>query len=316
MQFIDYYKILGVEPNADDKAIKTAYRKLAHKYHPDINKEPGAEDKFKEVAEAYEVLKNPEKRAEFDQLRQFNQQGGSFRAPPNWQNTHSDNQNFHFESNGDFSDFFESIFGGGRTHSASQGFNAQRAGQDIEMELPIFLEEAISGDSKTISYKIPSMDQQGHRTETVKSLNIKIPKGVTSGEKIRLKGQGAPGINGGPSGDLYLIIKFAPHPKFDVQGYDLTISLPVTPWEAALGAKITVPTLDKSVTINIPQASQAGQKFRLKGKGLPTKTEGQAGNLFLVLKIVMPPILNEQSKALWQQLAEQNPFDPRKEGSK
>lgn len=327
MQFIDYYKVLGVEPTADDKTIKAAYRKLARQYHPDVNKEAGAENKFKEVAEAYDVLKNPEKRAEFDQLRQYAQHSGNFEVPPNWQSqAGAGNGGFHFETDGemgDFSDFFESIFGAGRRASGTRGstsgsgFSFKRAGRDIELELPVFLEEVVSGDSKAISYKVPSYDANGQRqADITKSLNVKIPKGVVSGERIRLKGQGAPGIGGAASGDLYLIIKFAPHPDFDVKDYDLTLSLPITPWEAALGAKVAIPTLAGKVNINIPENSQAGQKFRVKGKGLPKKKDGEAGDLYVMLKIVMPPILNEESKALWQELAAKNSFEPRAGGKK
>lgn len=321
MEFIDYYKVLGVEPTADDKTIKSTYRKLARKYHPDVNKEKGAEDKFKEIAEAYEVLKNPEKRAEFDQLRQYAQQGG------NWQSRAGQGaggfggggaDGFHFETGGgDFSDFFESIFGGGRSSGrgrsgGSSGFSFKRKGQDIEMVLPVFLEEVVSGKAKSISYKVPSYDANGQRqSDVTKSLNIKIPRGVTSGERIRLKGQGAAGIGGGENGDLYLTVEFAPHPDFDVKDYDLTVSLPVAPWELALGAKINAPTLTGSININVPENSQAGHKFRVKGKGLPKKKEGEAGDLYIVLKIVMPATLNEESKGLWKELAEKNPFDPR-----
>lgn len=316
MQFIDYYKVLGVEPTADEKSIKTAYRKLARQYHPDVNKDAGAEDKFKEIAEAYDVLKNADKRAEFDQLRQYAQQGGNFEVPPNWQ-SQSTHGSSHFESGGqegDFSDFFESIFGANRRSGAGKGngFSFQRTGRDIELELPVFLEEVISGDSKAISYKVPSYDMNGHRqADVLKNLSVKIPKGVISGERIRLKGQGAPGTGGGANGDLYLIIKFAPHPRFDVQGHDLTLSLPVAPWEAALGAKIAVPTLTGQINVNIPANSQAGQKFRIKGKGLPTKKLDEVGDLYVMLKIVMPPTLTEEAKVLWKELAEKDHFDPR-----
>lgn len=316
MEFIDYYKVLGVEPTADDKTIKSTYRKLARKYHPDVNKEKGAEDKFKEIAEAYEVLKNPEKRAEFDQLRQYAQQGGNWQSRAGQGSSGRAGGGFHFETDGntgDFSDFFESIFGGGRSAGrGGSGFSFKRKGQDIEMVLPVFLEEVVSGQAKSISYKVPSYDANGQRqADVTKTLNIKIPRGVTSGERIRLKGQGASGIGGGECGDLYLTIEFAPHPNFDVQEYDLTLSLPVAPWEAALGAKINAPTLTGTINLNVPENSQSGQKFRVKGKGLPKKKEGEAGDLYIVLKIVMPATLNEESKALWKELAEKNPFDPR-----
>lgn len=324
MQFIDYYKVLGVEPTADEKAIKSAYRKLARKYHPDVNKEAGSEDKFKEVAEAYDVLKNPEKRAEFDQLRQYAAQGGDWQSQARQQGNggfSGGGSSFHFDnenSAGDFSDFFESIFGGahrGGGAGARQSF--KQSGRDIELELPLFLEEVVSGNSKSISYIVPRYDENGHRlADETKTLNIKIPRGVTSGERIRLKNQGAPGIGGAPNGDLYLKIKFAPHPIFDVKDHDLTVVLPIAPWEAALGAKVSVATLNSKVAITIPENSQAGQKFRLKGKGLPMKKEGEAGDLYVVLSIVMPSTINESSKALWRELAEKSAFDPRAGGKK
>ena len=326
MEFIDYYKVLGVEPTADDKTIKSTYRKLARKYHPDVNKEAGAEDKFKEVAEAYEVLKNADKRAEFDQLRQYAQQGGD------WQSQAGQNGasgfsggagNFHFDSSGDmgdFSDFFESVFGGRHSGAHSSGGSRQsfkQAGRDVELELPLFLEEVVSGNSKSVSYSVTNYDANGRRLpDETKTLNIKIPKGVVSGERIRLKGQGGPSIGNGANGDLYLKVKFAPHPMFDVKGYDLTIALPIAPWEAALGAKVSVATLNGKIAITLPENSQAGQKFRLKGKGLPMKKEGESGDLYVVLNIVMPPALNEESKVLWKELAEKNAFDPRDDRGK
>ena len=213
MEFKDYYKILGVEPDADLKAIKTAYRKLARKYHPDVSEDKDAEAKFKDVAEAYAALKDPEKRAEYDELRKYGQHGQRFEPPPGWQASHGG-----FES-GDFSDFFESIFGGGGPHARGGGPHVHREtrfsfrGQDIETELPIFLEETLSDKSKTISYHLPHYDAEGRRLADVKkTLNVKIPKGVTEGERIRLKGQGGPGIGDGTNGDLYLHIRLVPHP--------------------------------------------------------------------------------------------------------
>mgnify|MGYP003885067285 CR=1 FL=1 len=215
MDFKDYYKILGVEPTADEKTIKTAYRKLARKYHPDVSKEPGAEDKFKEASEAYEALSDPEKRAEYDDIRKYGQQG-RFQPPQGWQGRGAGGGGFNsggFEG-GDFSDFFSSIFGnrgqqGGRTRSTG------RRGQDVELDLAIFLEETLSTESKKISFKVPQHSANGQRmADITKNLNVKIPAGVTDGERIRLKGQGAPGVAGGENGDLYLTIRLAPHPRF------------------------------------------------------------------------------------------------------
>ncbi|UZJ60006.1 curved DNA-binding protein [Pseudomonas sp. KU26590] len=320
MDFKDYYKILGVEPTADEKTIKTAYRKLARKYHPDVSKEPGAEDKFKEASEAYEALSDPEKRAEYDEIRKYGSQG-RFQPPPGWQGRGGAGagagQGYgagDFE-NGDFSDFFSSIFG---NRGGQQGGRAQspgRRGQDVEMELAVFLEETLSTESKQISFNVPQHSASGQRmADITKTLNVKIPAGVTDGERIRLKGQGAPGVGGGEKGDLYLIIRLAPHPMFDVEGHDLIITVPIAPWEAALGTKVAVPTLTGKINLTLRPDSQNGQRLRVKGNGLLNK-QGQRGDLYAQLKIVMPKSTDEATKALWEKLAEQAAFDPRAQWS-
>lgn len=311
MDFKDYYKILAVEPTADDKAIKTAYRKLARKYHPDVSKEAGAEDKFKEASEAYEVLSSPEKRAEYDDIRKYGQQGRPFQPPPGWQGRGGAG-GFGGGDNGDFSDFFSSIFGGrqqgGRSH------NPGRRGQDVEMELAIFLEETLSAESKQVSFKVPQHNAAGQRVADItKTLNVKIPAGVADGERIRLKGQGAPGLAGGENGDLYLIIRFAPHPKFDVEGNDLIITVPLAPWEVALGTKVAIPTLTSKINLTIRPDSQNGQRLRIKGNGLLNK-QGQRGDLLAQIKVVMPPS-NDATKELWKTLADKAAFDPRAQWS-
>lgn len=311
MDFKDYYKILAVEPTADDKAIKTAYRKLARKYHPDVSKEAGAEDKFKEASEAYEVLSSPEKRAEYDDIRKYGQQGRPFQPPPGWQGR-GGTGGFGGGDNGDFSDFFSSIFGGrqqgGRSH------NPGRRGQDVEMELAIFLEETLSAESKQVSFKVPQHNAAGQRVADItKTLNVKIPAGVADGERIRLKGQGAPGVAGGENGDLYLIIRFAPHPKFDVEGNDLIITVPLAPWEVALGTKVAIPTLTSKINLTIRPDSQNGQRLRIKGNGLLNK-QGQRGDLLAQIKVVMPPS-NDATKELWKTLADKAAFDPRAQWS-
>lgn len=318
MDFKDYYKILGVEPTADEKAIKTAYRKLARKYHPDVSKEPGAEDKFKEASEAYEALGDPEKRAEYDEIRKYGSQG-RFQPPPGWQGRGGAGAGPGFGGgnfeNGDFSDFFSSIFG---NRGGQQGGRAQspgRRGQDVEMELAVFLEETLSSESKQISFKVPQHSANGQRmADITKTLNVKIPAGVTDGERIRLKGQGAPGVAGGEKGDLYLIIRLAPHPMFDVEGHDLIITVPIAPWEAALGTKVAVPTLTGKINLTIRPDSQNGQRLRVKGNGLLNK-QGQRGDLYAQLKIVMPKSTDEATKALWEKLAEQAAFNPRAQWS-
>jgi curved DNA-binding protein len=315
MDFKDYYKILGVEPTADDKALKTAYRKLARKYHPDVSKEKGAEDKFKEANEAYEVLSSPEKRAEYDDIRKYGQQGRPFQGPPGWQSRGgASGGDTGFDANGDFSEFFSSIFGG-RAQQGGRGYSSARRGQDVEMELPVFLEETLSTESKQVSFKVPQHNAAGQRmADITKTLNVKIPAGVVDGERIRLKGQGAPGSAGGENGDLYLTLRLAPHPKFDVEGHDLIITVPLAPWEAALGAKIAVPTLTGKINLTIRPDAQTGQRLRVKGNGLMNK-QGQRGDLYAQLKVVMPKSTDDAAKALWEKLAETAAFDPRAQWS-
>ncbi|MCW2268403.1 Curved DNA-binding protein [compost metagenome] len=316
MDFKDYYKILGVEPTADDKAIKTAYRKLARKYHPDVSKERDAEEKFKEANEAYEALSSPEKRAEYDELRKYGQHGRPFQGPPGWESRSSGG----FEG-GDFSDFFSSIFGArsgngnGNPFGRGQQRSTGRRGQDVEMELAIFLEETLSTESKQISFQVPQYNGSGQRTGfTTKTLNVKIPAGVSDGEKIRLKGQGAPGIGGGANGDLFLTIRMAPHPLFDVEGHDLIITVPLAPWEAALGTKVAVPTLTGKINLTIRPDSQSGQRLRVKGMGLANK-QGQRGDLYAQLKVVMPSHNDDATRELWSKLAEKAAFNPRTQWS-
>jgi curved DNA-binding protein len=311
MDFKDYYKILGVQPDADNKVIKTAYRKLARKYHPDMNPDKGAEEKFKEVAEAYEVLKDAGRRAEYDELRQYRDRAGrGFEPPPGWRS----NSDFggagarHFE--GDFSDFFNSIFGGGTTERQQQRSGLR--GQDAEIEMPVFLEETLSETSKLVEYLIP-VYENGQISEVKKSLKVKIPVGVVDGERIRLKGQGGPGHGNAPNGDLYLHIRLVPHPLFDVEGHNIVVTVPLAPWEAALGAKITVPTLSGKIHLTVAPNSQTGQRLRIKGKGLVSKTG--TGDLYALLKVVMPPSANDDVKALWRTLSERAGFDPRAQWS-
>lgn len=310
MEFKDYYKILGIEADADLKTIKTAYRKLARKYHPDISADKNAENKFKDVAEAYAALKDTEKRAEYDELRKYGTHGQRFEPPPGWQSTGS--------HAGDFSDFFESIFGSVGSHaksSHSQRYHEPRfsfRGQDIETELPIFLEETILDNKKTLSYTLPQYDANGMRlADVTKTLNVKIPRGVTEGERIRIKGQGGIGQGGGLNGDLYLHIRLVPHPLFDVEGHNLILTVPVTPWEAILGSKIEIPTLSGNINLTLPPNSQTGKRMRVKGKGLTSK-KGM-GDLHAVLKVMVPDNANEEEKKLWESLSEKAKFNPRSE---
>lgn len=315
MEFKDYYKILGVEASADKKAIKAAYRKLARKYHPDVSDHKDAEEKFKEVTEAYEVLYDEKKRAEYDEVRQYGSNEGGFRPPPGWRSGAERHEDF--SSNSDFSDFFSSIFGQAGQQSDFAGRRRQAPkGRDIETDLPIFLEDTLSAESKTISYTIPQYTADGRVSEITKNLSVKIPAGVESGERIRLKGQGEPGGPSGIDGDLYLRIRLVPHPLFDVEGHNLIITVPLAPWEAALGSKLAMPTLDGKITMSIPPNSQTGQRLRIRGKGLVKKLPvGERGDLFAVLKVVMPKTTNDDIKKKWQELADQAAFDPRSEWS-
>jgi curved DNA-binding protein len=319
MEFKDYYQILDVDENADLKDIKKAYRRLALKFHPDMNPDEGAEEKFKQVAEAYEVLKDDTKRAEYDEMKRYgssSEQG--FKAPPGWRPSGGGAAG-NSGSSADFSDFFNSVFGAGQGHSryAGQQNSELFKGQDLDMEVPIFLEESVAGITKTIEFMVPVFD--GRQTQHLqKSLKVKIPAGIADGERIRLKGQGSPGQgsasnNNTLNGDLFLHIRLVPHPLFDVQGVNILLTVPLTPWEAALGTKLEVPTLNGKINLNIPPDSRSGKKLRIKGKGLKTKTA--QGDLLAILKIDIPPSTTSETKKLWEQLAEVEQYNPREDWS-
>ncbi len=310
MDFKDYYKILGVPREASQDDIKRAYRKLARKYHPDVSKESDAEARFKEVGEAYEVLKDPDKRAAYDRLGAQWQPGQEFRPPPDW------DQGFEFRGGGftdarGFSDFFETLFGrpphgGGFT----QGAHFRTQGEDHYAKLPVSLEEAYQGGLRTLTLQIPEVDAQGQVINRTRTLNVKIPAGITEGQRIRLAGQGSPGFGGGPSGDIFLEVRLLPHPLFRAENRDIYLDLPITPWEAALGRTVTVPTLGGKVELKIPPGSQSGKKLRLKGRGLPGKP---AGDQYVVLRMVTPAADTPAAKAFYQQMARDMPLNPRAE---
>lgn len=316
MEFKDYYDILGVKTDADTKAVKTAYRRLARKFHPDVSKEADAESKFKDVSEAYEVLGDAAKRAEYDQLRKYGRKGQNFTPPPGW-NGGSGGAEF---NEGNFSDFFSSIFGDrfqqsgatgrrGGVHFGDEEELFARRGQDVAVDLPVFLEDMLKEEAKTIEFVMPVMGEDGRRVNQKKTLKVKIPKGTVDGERIRLKGQGAPGMGKAPPGDVYLTVKLVPHPLFEVSGHDLTLTVPITPWEAALGTTVQVPTLHGRISLSVAPAAQTGQRLRVKGKGLPGKLGN--GDLYVLLKVVMPTQVDAASKKLWQELASKASFDPR-----
>ena len=310
MEFKDYYKILGVSKNADVKDIKTAYRKLARQYHPDLHPEEGGGDKFKEIAEAYEVLKDAGRRAKFDEILEYGDQSNQgFQPPPgSQQNNHAYQGDPRADAH--FSDFFNSIFSGGFDQSNFNG-NAQHhhaKGQDVETELAISLQETLHQHIKTVHYQLP-VSEGGKIRQIKKQLNIKIPQGVIDGERIRLKGQGKPGYGEGEPGDLYLHIHVNSHPLFDVKKQDLILTLPLTPWEAVLGTKVTVPTLDGKVTLTIAANTQSGTKLRVKGKGL--KRKDKLGDLYVIINVIIPPVSDDKANQLWQELAKNSAFDPR-----
>lgn len=313
MEYRDYYDIMGVARDATQDEIKRAYRKLARKYHPDVSKEPDAEDQFKAVGEAYEVLKDPEKRAAYDQLGSQWQAGQDFRPPPDW------DAGFEFSGGGftdnqagDFSDFFETLFGGNgpfRAHGRSSRSYSMR-GEDHHAKILVSLEDASRGTERAIELRVPKVDSSGHVVLENRTLNVKIPKGIRAGQRIRLAGQGAPGAGEGPSGDLFLEIEFEPHPVFEAEGRDIYLNLPVAPWEAALGASVQVPTLDGRVALKIPPNSQTGKKLRLKGRGLPGKPPGDQ---YVTLKIVTPPADSQARKEFYRKMSEELSFNPRME---
>lgn len=287
----DYYKIMGVSEDASEKDIKMAYRKLARKYHPDISKEPNAEEQFKEMGEAYEVLRDPVKKAEYDNYRKnkaFHQQRAHTYSHP------EDSEQFYSGPLNE--DLFETLFGHSRYRQQPM------AGQDYHGKININLEEAFTGTVKNI--QIPS----AHDAQTSQTLKVKIPAGVKSGQQIRLAGQGAPGMQGGPRGDIYLTVQVDKHSLFDVMDGDIYLTLPITPWEAALGATVVVPTLGGKIDLKIPPGSQGGQKLRLKNRGLPGAT---TGHQYVLLKIITPPPTTEDAKELYKKMAEVMPFNPR-----
>jgi curved DNA-binding protein len=322
MEFKDYYKTLGVARDASADDIKSAYRKLARKFHPDVSKEADAEARFKDIGEANEVLKDPEKRAAYDaagaQWKRQQAAGGDpgrgpgFQPPPGW------DAGYEFSGRGDeggfgaadHSDFFEALFGraargarGGARQAASQ-----MAGQDHHAKVMIDLEDAFQGAQRSISLRMPALDDEGHGVMRERTLDVNIPKGIREGQQLRLAGQGGPGLGAGPAGDLYLEIVFKPHPRFRVDGRDVYLDLPLAPWEAALGASVSAGTPDGDVELTIPAGSVAGRKLRLKGKGIPGHPPG---DLYVVLAIALPPAGDAKAKAAYEAFASAFEFNPR-----
>lgn len=311
VQFRDYYETLGVSKTASEDEIRSAFRKLARKYHPDVAKDKKtAEEKFKQINEAYEVLSDPEKRKKYDQLGANWNQPGGFQPPPGWgaqqpdggfyQWSGSDNGGVQFEFGGTgFSDFFEAFFGGGHGRSAFGGFAGREAtaarGADVEADIMVTLEEALHGSSRTVSLRRAGSNK-------VETYQVKIPRGVHEGQRIRLAGQGEAGARGGKSGDLFLRVRLAKHPDFTIEGSDLLHEVKIAPWQAVLGTELKVPTLEGSVRLKIPPGTQGGQRFRLRERGL-AGISGKRGDLYVIAQLQVPKKISERAREIWNELA-------------
>lgn len=313
MRFKDYYDTLGVARDATQEDIKKAFRRLARKYHPDVSKEKDAEARMKDVNEAYAVLSDPEKRAAYDQVGRGYQPGQEFRPPPDW------DAGFEFSGHAfspheaaQFSDFFAELFGGlggGRSrgfHARGGDFRAQ--GEDHHARILLDIEDAFSGATRQVSLRVPRVDAQGRVGLDTRTLNVRIPRGVREGQVIRLAGQGATGMGGGPAGDLLLEVAFKPHPRYRAEGRDLHLALPVAPWEAALGAVVAVDLPGGPVKVRIPEGAQSGRQLRVRGKGIPGEPPG---DLLLDIRIVVPPADTPRTRELYETLARETAFDPR-----
>ena len=324
MKFRDYYETLGVARTATEAEIKAAYRKLARKYHPDVNKEAGAEEQFKEIGEAYAVLKDTEKRAAYDRFGANWKNGQDFTPPPNW------NEGFEYSDTdyggghpgygggfeGDQSEFFESLFGRGKHRQGGRGSNSGNPrqgmnfkGQDHHAKILIDLADAYNGAKRTIALHMPTQDASGHVTTQERKLDVSIPKGIKAGQNLRLSGQGGPGIGEGPAGDLYLEIEFHQSPIYRVDGKDVFIDIPLAPWEAALGTTVNIPTpAGSTLELKIPAGTVASRKMRLKGKGIPS---ADPGDLFVVPTIALPPVDSDAHKEAYQAFEKAFDFNPR-----
>lgn len=308
MEFKDYYQTLGVARDATAEDLKKAFRKLARKYHPDVSKEADAQLRMQEVNEAYAVLSDPEKRAAYDQLGSGHQPGQEFRPPPDWDaGVEFSGRGFSPHEAAGYSDFFSELFGRmGGTHA---GFRAR--GEDHHAKVLLDLEDAFSGATRQISLRVPQMDARGRVQLVPRTLKVKIPVGVRAGQVIRLAGQGAPGVGGAAAGDLLLEVQFKPHPRFRADGRDLHLSLPLAPWEAALGSTVAVDLPHGSVKVRIPEGAQSGKSLRVRGKGIPGDPPG---DLLLDLQVVLPPADTAKARALYETMARELAFEPRRPG--
>jgi curved DNA-binding protein len=311
VEFKDYYKAMGVPRDATEAQIKQAYRKLARKFHPDVSKEKDAEARFKDLGEAYEVLKTPEKRAAYDQLGQNYRAGENFRPPPDW------DAGFEFSGPGggaggagsDYSDFFASLFGAaGARSTRSRSAAASGRGEDHHAKVLLDLEATLQGGARTMTLRVPGIDSTGHLMSKERTLSVQIPKGILAGQHIRLAKQGESAAGTGEPGDLFIEVDFQPHTLYRVDSRDLYLTLPVAPWEAALGATVKTPTPLGTVDLKIPPGSHAGTKLRLKTRGIPANPPG---DLYVVIDIALPPANDEKSKVAYQAMASALAFNPR-----
>ncbi|TMH09973.1 MAG: J domain-containing protein [Betaproteobacteria bacterium] len=311
MDFKDYYATLDVPKDASADDIKRAYRKLARKYHPDVSKEANAEAKFKEVSEAYEALSDPEKRAAYDEVGKRWKRGQEFQPPPGWDaGFEFSGRDFEPGEAFDHSAFFEALFGRHAGRAQPGRGTRQAQGEDHHAKILIDLEDAYRGAQRGVSLRVPVMDAQGRVTMHERRLDVHIPQGIREGQHLRLAGQGGPGVGKGTAGDLYLEVAYKPHPLFRVDGRDIYLDLPVAPWEAALGAAVTVPTLDHPLQLTIPANSAGGRKLRLKGKGLPGEP---SGDMYAVLTIALPRADTDAARKAYRAMASAFDFDPRGE---
>ena len=331
MEFKDYYQVLGVDRAATEPDIKKAYRRLVRKHHPDVNKAADAQSRMQELNEAWAVLQDPEKRAAYDRLGQRWQGGGDFQPPPDWDagfefagaphargDGRGDGSGDGVGDGADHSAFFEALFGAARQAGSRRQRPAERGdfkarGDDHHAKITVPLEDAFHGAVRSLSLQHPVLDAQGHLTLQERQLSVTIPKGLRAGQQIRLVGQGSPGLGGGPAGDLFLELQFEPNGRYRVDGRDLYQTLPVAPWEAALGAMLPVPTPMGLVELSVPAGSQTGRKLRLKGRGIPAaNAAGTPGDLYAVLDLVLPPADTAQAQAAYRQMALDLAFDPRR----
>jgi len=305
MKFVDYYQVLGVERSASPAEIKAAYRKLAHRYHPDVSKDPQGEEKFKQIAQAYDTLKDPDKRAEYDRLGR-RASGEEFVPPQSWREQFGNRTDF---EDIDLADIL-SAFTSGRQGSARRQRARPHRGEDYEVNLDVTVEQIHKGGEAELTVELPERDEYGLPRRTPRTFQVRIPPGASDGQRLRLTAKGGPGLHGGTAGDLYVKLRLVPHALYRVSGRDLYLDLPITPAEAVLGASVDVPTLDGWVSLTLPPDTPAGRNLRLAGRGLPD-AQGRRGDLYAVVRIELPRTSSPEERALYKKLAECSSFKPR-----